>query len=95
MIQFWVQHGFIFGSEKLPKSRLGGLAGRLGGVLERLGRFFGLLGSVLWHLGGVMSRLEAVLGPLGGVLARPDSVACGVLGGGRQKMASDARACKM
>ena len=60
-----------FGSQNPPKSRLGGLLGRLESVL-------GASWSVLEDLGGVLERLGHVLGRLGAesnVLRRPGSQA--------------------
>ena len=49
-----------FGAKKSPKTRLGGVLGRLVTVLS--------------HLGGVLRRLGAVLGRLGVVLRRLGSL---------------------
>ena len=56
-----------FGSKHLPKSCLGGVLGRLGGLLRRLGRVLGSSWIVLEFLGGDLERL-------GRVLKRPERV---------------------
>ena len=56
---------FGFGSPNPPKSRLGGVLGRLGaswGVLERLGGVLGASWSALERLRAVLERLGGVLG---------------------------------
>ena len=54
-----------FGSQNSPKSRLGGLLGRLESVLGRLSRILERLGGVLERLGGVLGRLGASWSVLG------------------------------
>ena len=62
-----------FGSQNPPKSRLGGLLGRLESVLGRLRR-------ILERLGGVLEASWSVLGASWGVLGRLGA-SCGNLGG--------------
>ncbi len=66
-----------FGSTNRPKSRLGGVLGRLGRVLGaswvvlgRLGRVLERLGLILEHHGGVLVRLQRGSKRFGRVLAK-------------------------
>ena len=73
---FLVSTWLHFGSPNPPKSRHGGLLGRLGRVLGRLGRILERLGDLLGRLGRVLERLCRILERLGGVL----EASWGVLG---------------
>ena len=53
---------FQFGSLNPPKSHLGGVLGRLAGVLRRLGCVLGRLGASWSRPGRILGRLRGVLG---------------------------------
>ena len=71
----WLDFGtpnLHFGTQKPPKSCLGGVLGvilaflaALEGLLERLRLVLGRLEGILDRLGGILGRLGGVLGPLG------------------------------
>ena len=74
----WLDFGtpnLHFGTQKSPKSCLGGVLGvilaflaALEGLLERLRLVLGRLEGILDRLGGILGRLGGVLGRLGGLV---------------------------
>ena len=74
----WLDFGtpnLHFGTQKPPKSCLGGVLGvisaflaALEGLLERLRLVLGRLEGILDRLGGILGRLGGVLGRLGGLV---------------------------
>ena len=87
LVPTWLDFGtpnLHFGTQKPPKSCLGGVLGvilaflaALEGLLERLRLVLGRLEGILDRLGGILGRLGGVLGPLGDL-----RVCTGVNGGG-------------
>ena len=75
LVPTWLDFGtpnLHFGTQKPPKSCLGGVLGvilaflaALEGLLERLRLVLGRLEGILDRLGGILGRLGGVLGPLG------------------------------